>query len=229
MEYRYADVLAPLRQAYDGGAAERDTHVKEPFKVAERAAFEARLRAEGRRSLLELGAGTGQDSLFFIEQGYAVVAIDLSPEMVRRSREKGVDARVADFLDPGVPEESFDAAYAVNSLLHVPDADLPAVLARVRGVLRPGGLFFLGVWGGRRHAGPLPTDAHDPPRFFAWRTDAELLAHVRPLFEVVDFHVVAPGGLTFQSLTLRRPHRDAPGDDLSSDARPPMPSVAFED
>lgn len=210
MEYRYAEVLAPLRQAYDGGAGERDAHVKEPWKVAERAAFEARLRAEGRSSLLELGAGTGQDSVFFIEQGYTVVAIDLSPQMVRRCREKGVDARVADFLNPGVPEASVDAVYALNSLLHVPDADLPAVLTTVRDVLRPGGLFFLGVWGGRRHVGPLPADRHDPPRFFAWRTDAELLAQVRPLFEVVDFHVVTPGGLAFQSLTLRRPHPARP-------------------
>ncbi|BCJ75670.1 hypothetical protein CS0771_52140 [Catellatospora sp. IY07-71] len=220
MEYRYADVLAPLRRAYDAGAEERDTHAKEPWKLAERAAFEARLRAEGRRSLLELGAGTGQDSLYFVQQGYTVVAIDLSPEMVRRCRAKGVDARVADFLNPGAADESVDAVYALNSLLHVPDADLPAVLAKVRAVLRPGGLFFLGVWGGRQHAGPLPTDAHEPPRFFAWRTDDELLAHVRPLFDVVDFHVVAPGGRTFQSLTLRRPPWSADG--LSSDADPSL-------
>jgi SAM-dependent methyltransferase len=34
--------------------------------------------------LLELGAGTGQDSLFFQENGLAVVATDLSPRMVER-------------------------------------------------------------------------------------------------------------------------------------------------
>ncbi|GAB4054203.1 class I SAM-dependent methyltransferase [Catellatospora paridis] len=204
MSIRYGDVLAELRQAYDGGAAERDTHEKEPWRVAERAAFEARLRAEGRRSLLEIGAGTGQDSRFFMDAGYEVVAVDLSPEMVARCRAKGVDARVAHFLDLGLPEESTDAVYALNCLLHVPDADLPAVLDNIRRVLRPGGLFYLGVWGGRHHEGDIDTDRHEPRRFFAWRTDEALLAYARGSFEVEDFHVVGVGEFQFQSLTLRR-------------------------
>ncbi|WP_144127337.1 class I SAM-dependent methyltransferase [Catellatospora sichuanensis] len=205
MSIRYDDVLAGLRQAYDGGAAARDTLEKEPWTVAERAAFEARLREEGRHSLLEVGAGTGQDSRFFMDAGYEVVAVDLSPEMVARCRAKGVDARVADFLDLGLPGESVDAVYALNCLLHVPDADLPTVLDNIRGVLRPGGLFYVGVWGGRHHEGELDTDQHEPRRFFAWRTDEALLASARRSFEVEDFHVVAVGEFKFQSLTLRRP------------------------
>ncbi|GAA1401571.1 class I SAM-dependent methyltransferase [Catellatospora coxensis] len=205
MNIRYGDVLADLRQAYDGGAAERDSHDKEPWKVAERAAFTARLHAEQRRSLLELGAGTGQDSRHFMDAGFDVVAVDLSPEMVARCRAKGVDARVADFLDLGLPDASVDAVYALNCLLHVPDTDLPAVLGNIRRVLVPGGLFFLGVWGGRHHEGVLATDRHEPQRFFAWRTDDALLAFVQACFEVEDFHTVAVGEFTFQSLTLRRP------------------------
>lgn len=205
MSIRYGDVLAGLRQAYDGGAAERETHDKEPWKVAERAAFEARLHAEGRRSLLELGAGTGQDSRHFMDAGFEVVAVDLSPEMVARCRAKGVDARVADFLDLDLPEQSVDAVYALNCLLHVPDADLPAVLDDIHRVLAPGGLFFLGVWGGRHHEGVLDTDRHEPRRFFAWRTDDALLAFAQRSFEVEDFHTVAVGEFRFQSLTLRRP------------------------
>ncbi|MEU8005567.1 class I SAM-dependent methyltransferase [Catellatospora sp. NPDC049111] len=205
MSIRYGDVLADLRQAYNGGAAERDTHDKEPWKVAERAAFADRLHAEQRRTLLELGAGTGQDSRHFMDAGLEVVAVDLSPEMVARCRAKGVDARVADFLDLGLPDASVDAVYALNCLLHVPDTDLPAVLDNIRRVLVPGGLFFLGVWGGLHHEGVLVADRHEPQRFFAWRTDDALLAFARTSFEVEDFHTVAVGEYTFQSLTLRRP------------------------
>lgn len=209
----YADVLASLRAAYDRGADERESRGGQttPWKVAERAAFLDRVRAEGGRTVVELGAGTGQDSLYFKEHGLDVVAIDLSPRMVEHCRAKGLDARVADFLHLGLPAESVDAVYTLNALLHVPNADLSAVLESIRALMRPGGLFFLGVYGGRSYEGPLPDDTHLPPRFFALRTDAELRRAVASRFEVVDFHTVAlrAADFYFQSLTLRAP--PAPG------------------
>ncbi len=201
---RYGEVLGPLRAAYDGGVERRDQMVKWPWKLAERDAFLGRLRAHGCARLLELGAGTGQDSVFFQEHGMAVVATDLSPAMVARCRAKGIDARVMDFLHLDFPPESFDAAYAMNCLLHVPNADLPAALAAIRAVLRPGGLFFLGVYGGDGTEGPLDDDQHDPPRFFSWRTDEQLQRYARACFDIVDFHTVELTTYRFQSLTLRR-------------------------
>ena len=50
MTIRYDDVLGPLREAYDAGAAWRDGTVKEPWKLAERQAFaEALLSRFGGR------------------------------------------------------------------------------------------------------------------------------------------------------------------------------------
>lgn len=54
-----------------------------------------------------------------------VVATDLSPAMVGFCRQKGLDAHVMDFLHLDFPAGSFDAVYALNCLLHVPNADLP--------------------------------------------------------------------------------------------------------
>jgi SAM-dependent methyltransferase len=201
---RYDELLDPLRAAYDGRAGWRDGLTKEPWKVAERQAFRARLAPDAR--LLEVGAGTGQDSAYFQDEGLAVVAVDLSPAMVEHCRAKGIEAHVADFLRLDVPGGSFDAVYAMNCLLHVPNRDLPAVLAAIRAVLRPGGLFFLGVFGGTESAeGPVAGDEHVPPRFFSWRTDEQLLGFATVGFDVVDFHVVGAGrGHRFQSLTLGR-------------------------
>jgi SAM-dependent methyltransferase len=205
----YTDLLTSLREAYDRGADERESGggLKTPWKVAERAGFLERVRAEGGRTLVELGAGTGQDSLFFKEQGLDVVAIDLSPRMIEHCRAKGLDARVADFLDLDLPRASFDAVYALNSLLHVPNADLGAVLESIRAVMRPGALLLVGVYGGRSSEAPLPDDTHVPPRFFALRTDDELTRMVETHFEVVDFHTVPlrTDDFYFQSITLRRP------------------------
>jgi len=206
MNPRYQDVTETLRTAYDGAVEHRDRLEKAPWKITERAGFLRRLRDDGCRRLLELGAGTGQDSAFFAGHGLQVVATDLSPQMVARCREKGLDARVMDFLHLDFPDGSFDAVYALNCLLHVPNADLPAVLEIIASVLRPGGLFFLGVYGrDAAEEGPLDDGVHDPPRFFSWRTDEQIQQFAGRCFDSVDFHVVGLGQLHFQSLTLRRP------------------------
>jgi SAM-dependent methyltransferase len=198
--------MEDLRAAYDSGAERRDGYVKKPWKLAERNAFAARLAAEGLTRLLEIGAGTGQDSAHFAGLGLEVVATDATPAMVARCRDKGLDARLMDFGQLDFPSASFDAVHAMNCLLHVPNAELPAVLAGIARVLRPGGLFFLGVYGGDEQEGPVEGDDHVPARFFSWRTDERIVAFAIEHFEVVDFHVAEEDtDHRFQSLTLRRP------------------------
>jgi SAM-dependent methyltransferase len=202
MAQRYTEVLDPLRAAYDRGAASRDAATKQDFKLEERAAFVDRLRVIEATTLLEIGAGTGQDSAYFAENGFAVTAVDLSPGMVARCLAKGVSAYERDVLHLGFEPASFSAVYSVNCLLHVPNADLPDALRAVREVLVPGGLFFLGLWGSHSREGILETDTHEPKRFFASRSDEEILTYVQAVFDVIDFHTVKSGGHSFQALTL---------------------------
>jgi len=209
----YQQVRDNLRLAYDGAASRRDRQDKQPWKLAERAAFLRRLQQANSTRLLEIGAGTGQDSAFPASYGLDVVATDMSPAMVARCRAKGLDARVADFSQLKFPAESFDAVYAMNCLLHVPNAELPAVLASIASVLRPGGLFFLGVYGGSEATGegPAEWDDHVPARFFSWRTDDQIAQFASVLFHIVDFHIAQDGTEhRFQALTLRRPLPSAP-------------------
>ena len=203
---RYDDVIGPLRAAYEGGAKRRDVSGKAPWKLAEREAFLDRLKRHGFRRVLEIGAGAGQDSAYFQENGLEVVAVDLSPAMVALCREKGIEAHAMDFLSLDFGPGSFDAVYALNCLLHVPNSDLPAVMDAIYTLMRPGGLFFLGVYGGGSLTGegPFEEDDHDPPRFFSFRSDEELQEYARESFEVVDFHTIGTGERRFQSLTLRR-------------------------
>jgi SAM-dependent methyltransferase len=201
----YEEVLAGLLTSYEAGAARRENTAKAPWKIAERDAFLARLRGHGGTRLLEVGAGTGQDSAFFAAAGLDVVATDASAAMVAYCRRKGLDARVMQFLDLDFPPASFDAVYAMNCLLHVPDADLARVLRGLRDLLRPGGLGFIGAYGGRGTEGVATRDEHDPPRFFAWRTDEQIQRFARESFDIVDFHVVTVNDIGFQSLTVARP------------------------
>jgi SAM-dependent methyltransferase len=206
----YQQVRAELRRAYDGAAERRDRQAKEPWKLAERAAFLRHLQRANCTRMLEIGAGTGQDSVFFASHGLDVVATDMSAAMVARCRDKGLAARVMDFSQLDFPAGSFDAVYAMNCLLHVPNAELPAVLVSIARVVRLGGLFFLGVYGGgdETSEGPAEWDDHVPARFFSWRTDDQIVQFTSQSFDIVDFHVVQAGTEhRFQSLTLRRAGR----------------------
>jgi SAM-dependent methyltransferase len=208
---QYQRVVASLRQAYgSAAAAERDGREKEPFKVDERLRFLDLLRDRGATSLLEVGAGTGHDSLYFQRQGLRVLCTDLSPAMVEFCRAKGLDARVADFLGLGVPPSSFDAVYALNCLLHVPTPDLPRVLAAIGDVLVPGGLFYAGTWGGADEEGPMRDDHHPAPRFFAFRSDRLMRETLAEHFRVLSFTTFDADGKHFQSFMLEKPKTAPP-------------------
>ncbi len=202
----YQRVIASLRVAYGPGpAALRDGWAKEEFKVQERRRFLDLLRERGAASLLEVGAGPGHDSLYFQEQGLRVLCTDLSPDMVERCTAKGLDARVADFLSLGVSPESFDAVFALNCLLHVPTPDLPRVLEALSEVLVPGGLLYVGTWGGKNEEGPVTDPRYQVPRFFAFRSDEVMRQLLTEQFDILSFAAFDRGDNNrFQSFILQK-------------------------
>ncbi|MDP6779453.1 MAG: class I SAM-dependent methyltransferase [Candidatus Latescibacteria bacterium] len=202
-----ADTKRALVQAYDSHAQERDQSTLPEWKRAVRAAFLELVRAEGRTTLLEIGAGTGISSRFYQENGLRVVAIDLSPVMVRFCRDKSVPALRMDTFRLGFRPGSFEAVWALNCLLHVPKRDLPGVLSEIRAVMKPGGLFYLGQWGGSAFEGVWEDDHYDPKRFFSFQTDEEIAGTVGRWFESVSFKGFRPGDgeAYFQSMVWRCP------------------------
>jgi SAM-dependent methyltransferase len=205
------ELRAGLRESYGRKARERDLDAIQPWKAEERLRFLNLLQGEGRHTLLELGAGPGKDSVFFRDYGLDVVCIDLSPEMVALCKSKAVAARMTDLADLNCPPGTFDAVYALNCLLHVPDHELLGVLRGVQAVLRPGGLFYLGVYGSRDQGGMWEDDPYDPKRFLYLRNDERLREIIAGTFEVHAFGRIALNGrrdgLHFQSLVLRNSSR----------------------
>ncbi|MEZ4733527.1 MAG: class I SAM-dependent methyltransferase [Caldilineaceae bacterium] len=202
-------LLTNLRTAYDRMIAEREGKILHAWKQAERARFLAMLQAEGKQTLLEIGMGTGRDSLYFQQQGLTVTCADLSPAMVAHCRAKGLNAHVVDFagLDQHLAPDSFAGIYAINCLLHVPKADLLPILGKIRTILRPGGLFYWGQYGGIDQEGIWAGDHYEPKRFFARYTDEQFRRLPTSLFAIEAFCIVPQGGGEghFHALTLRKP------------------------
>jgi SAM-dependent methyltransferase len=203
----YQRIIADLRESYNRNAPDREQSGISDWKVEERQAFLSLLQQEEKRRLLEIGAGPGRDSKFFQDHSLEVICTDLSPEMVGHCRAKGLTAYTMDFLNLDFPATSFDAVYALNCLLHVPKADFKVVMETIRRLLKPGGLFYLGVYGGHDFEGILPLDTCIPKRFSSFYTDEHLQRAISPHFEILSFKTIPVEGETerhFQSMTLKR-------------------------
>lgn len=209
------NLLEQLRTAYDAMVSEREKKLLHSWKAAERARFLAMIQAEAKDTLLEIGVGTGRDSLFFQEHGLRVTCADLSPAMVSHCRKNGLDAHVVDFasLDQHFGPDRFAAIYAVNCLLHVPKADLPTILQKIHTVLAPDGLFYWGQYGGIDQEGAWGGDHYRPQRFFARYSDDKFRALPGTLFQTEAFCIIPnndstgkPSGNHFHSLILRKQH-----------------------
>mmetsp|Transcript_150232 Transcript_150232/g.482792 ORF Transcript_150232/g.482792 Transcript_150232/m.482792 type:complete len:223 (+) Transcript_150232:78-746(+) len=206
-ESDFGHTLEQVRAFYDEEALQRQSRELAPWKERERNRFHECVSGQGR--VLELGSGPGRDAEYFVQCGFCVTCLDASKEMVACCIAKGLDSFVSDITEPlEFADVSFDAVFAMNSLLHVPKDKLPSVLAEVRRVLRPGGLFFMGVYGGTEFEGNWDEDPTGRHRFFAYYSDEALRDMVHTFFAEEYFAAIQSGpraGLHFQSMLLRRP------------------------
>jgi SAM-dependent methyltransferase len=202
----YEDVLEDLRLAYDRAADERVAKSDELWKQEERHRFLALLQTDGAKSLIEIGAGHGASGLFFQQRGLDVTCTDLSAELVERCRLSGIQSFQMDFLQLDFPAGSFDAMFAMNCLLHVPRDDLVRVLMALREVIRPGGLFYLGQYGGSDREGPSLDDHYEPKRFFSFLSEASFRSAAAEAFDVLEYKRIEMENWEsfYQALILRR-------------------------
>jgi SAM-dependent methyltransferase len=196
-----------LRESYDKYAQERESSVMQEWKIGERSIFLSFLQREHKKTLLEIGSGTGRDSRFFQDQGLEIVCIDLSPAMIELCKQKGLTAYVMDIGDIQFPDGSFDAIYSMNSLLHLTKVEFPAVLRRIDMLLKTDGVVYIGVYGGYDHEGIREKDSYIPKRFFSFFTDENLEQEVTKVFDILSFNRVffePENPLHFQSLILKK-------------------------
>ena len=109
------------------------------------------------RNAIDLGCGTGTQSIYLAQQGFAVVGVDTSPTAIRKASAKAARAGVTlefmlhdvtrlDFL-PG----PFDIALDVGCLHGLGAAGRRLVARELTRLMRPGGTLL--IWGGDRAAG----------------------------------------------------------------------------
>jgi len=138
-----------------------------------------------RQTALEIGCGTGTNSIALAQHGFAtVIATDIATGAIERAREKAtaananIEFHLHDFLSdaaiPGVEQASIDFVFDRGVFHSVSDADRVLFAQRVAELLRPAG-WWLSLCG---NADDLTSGG--PPRL----TAAQITAVVEPCFEI---------------------------------------------
>ena len=97
------------------------------------------------RDALEVGCGTGGFARRLAERSEHVLALDLSPEMIRLARERSahfpnIDFQLVDVRDWSFPVACFDCIASIATLHHLP---YPEILSQMKAALKPGGVLLI--------------------------------------------------------------------------------------
>ena len=181
--------LDDTRTSYDTVASSyadllRDALANEPFQRGILALFAELVRARGSGPVADVGCGPGRITRHLHDLGLSAFGIDLSPAMIDLARRDhpGVRFEVGSMTRLDLTDECLTGLLSWFSLIHVPDDEVPAVLAGFHRVLRPGGVVLLGFHAGdgsrlktQGYGGhPMRVYVHrrPPGRVAAWLTDA---------------------------------------------------------
>ena len=174
-EYYDNEALAEARGAVTGRRAEV------------RLEFVELLKAESRRTVLDIGAGPGRDGHFLLDHGFSYLGYDLAFNNAALARSRGISVLQASLFHPPIRQGVFDAGWTWSTLLHVPDADFAVAVEAVVAPIRPGAPVAIGLWGGMDREWVNERDRFDPPRFFSLRSHERLRVMLAPFGTIERF------------------------------------------
>ena len=114
----------------------KDVNMKEYYDV-----FESYLKPNSK--ILDVGFGSGRDSLYFKNKGYEVVSIDPIKEFCDNAKSIGLDNVIQMSIEDIEYINEFDAIWACASLLHLKSNQLVDVFNKCYKALKDNGVMYL--------------------------------------------------------------------------------------
>jgi SAM-dependent methyltransferase len=192
-----AVVRRDLLAYYDDEAATGARRPVSGYRVELRDRFVELLVGEGRRSVLDIGAGPGSDAAGFTDAGITYRGIDLAPANAALAKRSGHDVLAASLFDLPFPRDLFDAGWSMSTMMHVPDGEAVDALREIVRPLVSGAPLAVGSWGGS--LGEIVSTKHDDEsrrRLFClrtWEQNRELLEEVGTIEHHEVWETGAPG------------------------------------
>lgn len=96
-------------------------------------------------TILDMGCGSGRDSLTFYDLGYDVTPLDGSEEMCRLAEvHTGLDVLQMTYEEMAF-DGAFDGVWACGAFVHIPKDEMPALFRKVARALTEDGIFYLSM------------------------------------------------------------------------------------
>jgi ubiquinone/menaquinone biosynthesis C-methylase UbiE len=135
-----------VQQAYNSWASQYDTNLNKTRDL-EGQALRATLNDIAFDTCLEIGCGTGKNTVWLITKAKQVTAVDLSEAMLAKAKEKVALDKVqfiqADITAPwAFAKDSYDLVSFSLVLEHIEHLD--PIFSKAANVLSPGGYLYLG-------------------------------------------------------------------------------------
>jgi len=123
-------------------------------------------------TILDAGCANGRDTQFFVDQGFKVVGIDLSEELIKIAKRTISDAefRLMDLRKLEFSDNYFDGIWCNATLHHLNIEDSKKALNEFCRVLKPRGKLFISVKEGQGSEDLLETFSSDNSRFYMYQT-----------------------------------------------------------
>lgn len=170
-----------LRSYYEAEADRRlrPTHGERRHDICE--TFARSLAADGRDSVLDVGAGPASDHGPFAASGISCIGVDLAVGNAMLAAESGQTVVPASLFDLPFPGSTFSAGWSMSTFQHVPDERIDEALAEFVRVLEPGAPVTIGLWGGRDEIIDSTSSASGLhlPRHFTLRTHDRIRSILR--------------------------------------------------
>jgi SAM-dependent methyltransferase len=200
------DIKRIIRNSYNNSVGLRDRKEIESWKEKELNKVLANIDDKKNCRLLDLGAGSGLYGKYFENNGLQVTCIDLSSSMINLCKQKGLDAHIMDFYDLEFDENFFNIIWSLNTLLHVPKKSIHKVFEEIKRVLKPNGLFYLGLYGSNNFEGIWEQDRYEPKRFFSFYENNTIKELIQEHFKIEKFEVYDIGDrhIKFQSILAKK-------------------------
>lgn len=97
---------------------------------------------QSNASILDVGSGSGRDSLYFHKNGYTVTSFDASEALVEFSRDFLDNVHLATF-ESFESSELYDGIWACASLLHVDRFRIQIIIQKYIDMIKKEGVFYM--------------------------------------------------------------------------------------
>ncbi|MEV7671676.1 methyltransferase domain-containing protein [Streptomyces sp. NPDC088752] len=172
------DAHASTREAYDAVASIyeemfRDSLRDSPLDRAMLGVLAEVVRADGEGRVADLGCGPGHVTAHLDALGLSAFGVDASPAMIALARRAHPDLRfdVGSMTALDIADGALDGVLSRWSVIHVPPAELPAVLAEFHRILAPGGHLLIAFSGSEGPAHPTQVFDHAVAPAYRWWPD----------------------------------------------------------